>query len=293
MKHVVTTPVEPFQSSDGRIEVHQLLSAMDNLVWVVVCNETREAAVVDGPPDADGLLALCEARSLKLTTVLNTHTHWDHIGINKALDAKGLLASLRVFGPALAAKDVPGLTDPVDEGDEARVGSVTAQVLRTEGHMNGHISYVFDDVLFCGDTMFAAGCGYLFDGPASKMHDSLTRLALLPEATRVCCAHEYTEDNLRFAWSVEPDNDALAQRIREAWAIRAAGGCTVPSTIGVERATNPFLRHASPTLRAQVSSQLGQAPTTPSEIFAATRALKDTKAYRERSDDTLPLVEML
>ncbi len=289
MKHVVTTPVEPFQSSDGRIEVHQLLSAMDNLVWVVVCNETREAAVVDGPPDADTLLELCAARSLKLTTVLNTHTHWDHIGINNALRAKGLLDSLRVFGPALAAGDVPGLTDPVDEGDEARVGAAIARVLRTEGHMNGHISFLFDDVLFCGDTMFAAGCGYLFDGPASKMYDSLTRLAALPDGTRVCCAHEYTEDNLRFAWSVEPDNEALAARIRDVWAIRAGGGCTVPSTIGMEKATNPFLRHASASLRAQLSSQTDAVLSTPGEVFAATRALKDTKAYRERNDDPLPL----
>ena len=290
MKHVVTRPVPSFRSSDRAVQVHQLPAAMDNLVWVVACAETHQAAVVDGPPDADGVLAFCEAHDLNLTTVLNTHTHWDHIGINKALHTKGLLARMRVFGPALAAADVPGLTDPVDEGDTVQLGATTGRVLRTEGHMNGHLSYVFDDVLFCGDTMFAAGCGYLFDGPAEKMHDSLTRLAALPDWTRVCCAHEYTEDNLRFAWSVEPDNEALAQRIRDVWAIRAEGGCAVPSTIGEERATNPFLRHASESLRDQVAKQLpGAALSTPAEIFAATRALKDTKAYRERGDEGLPL----
>lgn len=290
MQHVVTRPVAPFRSGDGRIEVHQVPAAMDNLIWVVACTETGEAAVVDGPPDAGGLLALCAMKGLRLTTIFNTHTHWDHVGINKALAEVGLLDGLRVFGPRGAAKDVPGLTDPVDEGDTVRIGAATGAVLLTEGHIDGHISFVFDDVVFCGDTMFAGGCGYLFDGPPEKMHRSLERLAELPPETRVCCAHEYTEDNLRFAWSLEPDNDALAERIRAVWALRAEGGCTVPSTIGVERATNPFLRHSSATLRASVAAQMkGAVLDTPALTFAATRALKDTKAYRDRGDGELPL----
>ncbi len=283
MKHCVTKPKSPFATRDGRLRVFQIPAASDNLVWVVACTATGEAAIVDGPPIVDGVLALLESEGLRLAAVLNTHTHFDHVGINKALADRGLLGGVRVYGPAAAAKDVPGLTDPVTEGDAVRVGEVEGRVLLTEGHMNGHVSFLFDDVVFCGDTMFAGGCGYLFDGPPEKMHDSLTRLAALDGGTRVCCAHEYTQDNLRFAWSVEPDNAALADRIRRVWAVRAEGGCAVPSTIAEERETNPFLRHHSPTIRAAVGGG------TPAEVFAKTRALKDTKAYRAAGDERLPL----
>ncbi|MEM7679375.1 MAG: hydroxyacylglutathione hydrolase C-terminal domain-containing protein, partial [Myxococcota bacterium] len=131
--------------------------------------------------------------------------------------------------------------------------------------------------------------GYLFDGPPSKMHQSLTRLATLPPETRVCCAHEYTQDNLRFAWSIDSGNDALANRIRYAWKLRAAGGCTVPSTVATERATNPFLRHDDPDLRAKVAAAFPERELdTAADIFAATRALKDRKDYKSLDDASLP-----
>jgi hydroxyacylglutathione hydrolase len=289
MEHVVSRPTPPFRSADGRLEVHQVPAWQDNLIWVVVCTATGEAAVVDGP-EAAPVLAYCEANDLRLTTILNTHTHMDHVGINHDLARRGMLGALRVFGPARKAADVPGLTDPVDEGSRARVGAVELRVMRTEGHIDGHVSYVTSDVLFCGDTLFAAGCGYLFDGPPSKMFASLTRLMELEPETRVCCAHEYTQDNLRFAWSVEPDNEALAERIRRVFALRARGECAVPSTIGEERATNPFVRHSSPTLRAKVAEAWpGRRLETPEDVFAATRALKDRKDYRAIPDSALPL----
>ena len=289
MQHVVSTPTAPFRSADGAIEVHQIPAWQDNLVWLVVCTETREAAAVDGP-EAEAVLAYCEAHELRLTTILNTHTHMDHVGINHDLARRGMLEGLVVYGPNRKAADVPGLTHGVDDGDVAKVGAASARVLLTEGHIDGHVSYVFDDVLFCGDTMFGAGCGYLFDGPPEKMHESLERLAALAPETRVCCAHEYTQDNLRFAWSVEPDNAALAERIAAAWKLRAAGGCTVPSTIGLERATNPFLRHHSPSLRTALDAAWpGRELNTPSERFAATRALKDRKDYKSLADDDLPI----
>ena len=241
MDHVVTHPGPPWRSPDGRLEIHPVPAWQDNIVWIAACVETGEAAAVDGP-DAAAALAYCEAKGLRLTTILNTHTHMDHVGINHDLAGRGRLDALRVFGPRRAADAVPGLTDPVDEGDTVHVGRVEGRVLTTEGHIDGHVSFVFDHALFCGDTLFAAGCGYLFDGPPRKMYESLRRLVALPGATRVFCAHEYTEDNLRFAWSVEPDNEALADRIRRVFALRARGECSLPSTVEEERATNPFVR---------------------------------------------------
>jgi hydroxyacylglutathione hydrolase len=287
MNHVVTKPTAPFRSSSGKLTVHQIPAATDNLIWLMVA-EDGEAAAVDGP-DATGVLDYCSANGFRLTTILNTHTHGDHVGINRDLSERGLLGSMRVVGPARVAEDVPGITERVDDGDTVTFGGVTAQVLLTEGHINGHISFVLDGTVFCGDTMFGAGCGYLFDGPPAKMHRSLERLAALPAETRVACAHEYTMDNLRFAWSIEPDNADLARRIRETRALRAAGGCSVPSTIELERRTNPFLRHGSKALCERVQAAMPDRKLeSPEATFAATRALKDRKDYKAITDAELP-----
>jgi len=286
MSHVVTKPSPPFRIASG-LTVHQIPAATDNLVWLIA-TETGEAAAVDGP-DAEATLAYCAAHGLRLTTILTTHTHGDHVGINRDLAKRGTLATMRVVGSRRAAADVPGITEPVDEGDEVKFGGATAKVLLTEGHIDGHISYVFDGAVFCGDTMFGAGCGYLFDGPPAKMHRSLERLAALPEDTRVCCAHEYTLDNLRFAWSIERDNAALSERIRHTRRIRAEGQSSVPSTIGTERATNPFLRHGSDELcRAVKTAMPDRVLDSPEAIFTATRALKDRKDYKTINDAGLP-----
>ena len=195
-----------------------------------------------------------------------------------------------MIGPARAASDVPGITERVDEGDQLDIDGLPVRVLRTDGHLNGHVSYVLGDVVFCGDTLFAGGCGYLFDGPPETMFDSLLRLVSLPGHTRVCCAHEYTQDNLRFAWMVEPDNEALTDRIRRDWALREQGRCTVPSTIDDERRTNPFVRPGSETLRRSVSERMpGADLSTHAAVFAATRKLKDRRAHRKGTDDDLPL----
>lgn len=273
--HVVKQPSAPFETAGARI--HQVPVLKDNLVWLVECLSTGRCAVVDGPPDAEPVLAKVAELGLELVAIWNTHTHWDHIGINEALAEKGLLDGLRVYGPA--DRGVPGLTDAVGEGDAVRVGEVTAQVWRTEGHLDGHVSFVLDGAVFCGDTLFAGGCGYLFDGPPAKMHQSLLRLAGLPGDTKVCCAHEYTADNLAFARFVEPGNQALQQRSEQVSALLAEGGCAVPSTIEVERATNPFLRPGSPEIRASLAAH-GNPVHTHLEAFAATRALKDRKLHR-------------
>lgn len=281
--------MRPFVGAAGALEVHQVPAATDNLVWIVVCTATREAAIVDGP-GADEALAWCDAHDLRPRTILNTHTHHDHIGINRELTERGALGGWRVFGPALLAGDVPGLTVPVGEGDVVVVGRAEGRVLLTEGHVDGHVSYLFGDLLFCGDTLFAGGCGRIFQGTPERMFHTLMRLAALPGPTRVCCAHEYTQDNLRFAWFLEPDNEALAERIRAVWAVRADGGSAVPSTIDEERATNPFLRPGSPTILRRVRELAPDADlSTHAAVFAAVRALKDRRAHAALTDADLPL----
>ncbi|HEX3598353.1 MAG TPA: hydroxyacylglutathione hydrolase [Polyangiaceae bacterium] len=287
MAHAVTQPARPFRSASGALEIHQIPSAQDNLIWLIVTRD-GEAAAVDGP-DAGGTLDYCSANGFRLTTILNTHTHGDHIGINRDLERRGMLGGLRVVGPKRAASDVPGITEQVDDGGSVAFGGVTASVLLTEGHINGHVSYVLDGVLFCGDTMFGAGCGYLFDGPPAKMHASLERLGALPGGTRMCCAHEYTQDNLRFAFSIEPGNAELRERIQKTWALRGRGESSIPSSIGLERKTNPFLRHESPELREHIARAMPERTlATPGDVFAATRALKDRKDYKSITDAELP-----
>lgn len=283
--HVVRQPLPPFLAADGALEVHGVPADTDNLVWLAVCRETGEAAVVDGP-GATEVLAYAEAHGIRITAVWNTHTHGDHIGINRALIALGRLPAT-VVGPAPVASAVPGITRPVDEGDRIRIGLVEAAVWRTEGHLAGHVSYVCPGVVFCGDTLFAGGCGRVFSDatapegeiPAGHraLFGSLMRLAELPADTRVCCAHEYTLDNLRFAWSVESGNPALAERIERVWPLRAAGASAVPSTIGEERATNPFLRPGS----REILDHLAPADRrTPLAAFTALRRSKDQGAYK-------------
>ena len=289
MAHVVTSPREAFLACDGRLRVHQIPAAHDNLIWLAECVETGAVAIVDGPGTQE-LDTYCAAHNLTPSMVLNTHTHPDHVGVNRGLIGSGRGDQIQFIGPAGAAADVPGLDRAVDEGDVVKVGAVEGRVMRTDGHLNGHICYVFGDVLFCGDTLFAGGCGFLFDGPAATMFDSLMRLAALPGHTLVCCAHEYTQDNLRFAWSVEPENAALAQRIRDDWHTRSTGGCTLPSTMDTERATNPFLRPGSPSLMTAVAKAMDAADlSSHSNVFAATRALKNTGAYKSVPDSNLPL----
>jgi hydroxyacylglutathione hydrolase len=289
MSHCVSKPCQPFKSRTGALKVHQVPAWQDNFIWLIEYNEAGDVAAVDGP-EASGVLAYCEQNGLNLKVILNTHTHPDHIGINHELNRMGKLEGLRVVGCAARANDVPGITEKVSDGDSVMLGGISGQALLTEGHIDGHISYVFEDVLFCGDALFGGGCGYLFDGPPKKMFDSLHRLGKLAPETKVCCAHEYTQDNLTFAWSIEQGNPDLAGRIKDVWRIRAEGGSTIPSTIGMELATNPFMRQGSQEIRDSVSRAMPDASTeSDEELFAATRMLKDKKAYKEKLPAPLPL----
>ena len=289
MPHVVSRPTTPFFSASGALEVHQIPSAQDNLIWIAVCTQTGEAAAIDGP-EAESVQTYCREKRIRLTTVINTHTHPDHIGINKALQRQHQLRHMRVIGAELRRSDIPGITETVRDGSRFQIGDAKGVVWLTEGHLDGHVSYVIDGVVFCGDTMFGGGCGRMFDGPAEKLHSSLERLASLPPETKVCCAHEYTQDNLRFAWSIERDNAALARRIQGVWAIRRMGGSTVPSTIGEERATNPFLRVREPSIRWAIAEQFPDIDTRDAvATFAALRHWKDQGDYRAMPDDVLPV----
>ncbi|MDB4989502.1 MAG: gloB [Myxococcaceae bacterium] len=287
MAHVVSVPTPPFRSRSGAFEVHQIPAAEDNLIWLFVCVQTGAAAIVDGP-DAENVLAYAALRGITITHVLNTHTHGDHVGLNRDLSRRGLLTGLEVIGPRKVARDVPGITQPVDDGDTIQVGACTARVLRTEGHIDGHICFLFEDVLFSGDTLFAGGCGRVFSGDYPAMYSGLSRLAALPGDTRICCAHEYTKDNLRFALSVEPGNTALELRYAEVRGIRSHGGSAVPSTLALELATNPMLRWSSAELIANVREQAPSADlSSPLGVFTATRKLKDSGSYKHEGRPSL------
>ncbi len=276
MPHVVTIPPEPVLSPGGRLRITALPAANDNLVWIVEDLASDAVAAVDGA-DAAAVEAWEAATGKRVTMLLTTHTHGDHIGIHRAWERSGRLGSVHVIGSTAPKEPIPGLDQPVSEGDAFFLGTVSGTAHRTDGHQDGHISYVIDGALFCGDTLFAGGCGYLFDGPPAAMFDSLMRLAALPEDTLVCCAHEYTQDNLRFAASIEPDNADLVARIAATDALRAEGRCTLPSTIAIERATNPFLRPGSPEIRSKLD--LG-ADVPHADVFTAARSLKNTGAYK-------------
>ena len=247
----------------------------DNYAYLVIDPATREAAVVDCA-EAAPVLAACAQHGVRLTTVLATHHHYDHVGGNGDLLAK--LPSLRIYGSADDAPRIPGITDRVRDGDAVSVGQLRGRVILIPAHTSGHVAYHFPDAhtVFTGDTLFAGGCGRLFEGDAAQMMASLAKLAVLADDTRVYCGHEYTQKNLEFALTLEPGNAALVAKKQRVDAQRRAGEPTVPSTIGEEKATNPFLRTTSAELEASVRSRVpGITPGDPVGLFAAVRALKD------------------
>lgn len=265
MNHCVTQPMPPKPLGDTGLELHVVPALSDNLIWLIVEPERREAAAVDGPR-FDELKVYLARHGLRLTALLNTHTHWDHIGLNRDLEAAQLLSDIAVYGAASTKDAIPGLRHALQDGDRFTLWGHAFEALETPGHIDGHLCFVGAGCLFSGDTLFSGGCGYLFDGPPEAMFNSLMRLKALPEATWVCPGHEYTQDNLRFARSVEPDNEALKQRQARVDALQAEGKLAALSTIEEERKTNLFLN--------------APGPGTPLEAFIALRELKNTGAYK-------------
>ncbi|WP_348945853.1 hydroxyacylglutathione hydrolase [Chitinibacter sp. FCG-7] len=237
----------------------------DNYIWVLAQN--RKAIAVD-PGDAAPLQAWLAAQSCELAGVLITHHHWDHItGLAALVQA---YPQLPIYGPV----DVQAVTQPLAGGEQINVLDTPFAVIATPGHTLNHLCYYGNGALFAGDTLFSGGCGRLFEGSPAQMYASLQTLAALPPETLLCCTHEYTQSNLRFALAVEPDNPQLQQRAAEVAALRAAGRMSLPSRLDIELASNPYLRCDQPAVIASAQRHAPQAQQ-PAEVFAALRQWKD------------------
>jgi hydroxyacylglutathione hydrolase len=231
------------------IEVVRIPALQDNYIWMAHDDASGETVVVD-PAEAAPVLAEAQARGWKIGQIWNTHWHRDHTGGNAEIKAA---TGCTITGPASEVAKIPTLDRQVRESDRVRIGAIEAAVLEVPAHTAGHIAYYLPQagIAFVGDTLFAMGCGRLFEGTAEQMWTNMQRLAALPPETRIYCAHEYTQSNGRYALHAEPDNQALIDRMRTVDAMRARGEATIPTTIALERATNPFMRAGSVAVLAQ------------------------------------------
>jgi len=251
------------------LDIVPIPALRDNYIWTL--RKGRQAAVVD-PGEAAPVQQYLAREGLSLVAILATHHHPDHVGGIAELVTS---ARVPVFGPK--GEPIPELSHPVGQDDAVEIAALAARftVLDIPGHTRAHVAYYGLGSLFCGDTLFACGCGRVFEGTAAQMLDSLSKLAALPDDTRVYCGHEYTLANIKFARAVDPDNAALAAREARAQKLRDAGRPTLPSTLGEERATNPFLRCDQPVVVESANKYLGSRLADPVRVFAAIREWKN------------------
>ena len=257
------------ETNDQGLQVHMFGALSDNYCYLIHDPKSGKTGVIDTPEVPAIEKALAET-GWSLDYILNTHHHSDHAGGNLELKEK---TGCTIVGPAADRERIPGIDIALSDGDTFELGSCTATVYDTPGHTRGHIVYHFadDHMAFVGDTLFAMGCGRLFEGTPAQMWDSLQKLLAWPDDTLVYCAHEYTQSNAAFALTVEPDNVELVARSRQVDELRERGEPTIPSTIGLERATNPFMRPSSPALQATIGMPGGALV----DVFAETRRRKD------------------
>jgi len=250
------------------IEIYQIPALSDNYIYLIHEPLSAATAAID-PSAAEPVLSALSEKGWRLTHILNTHHHIDHVGGNLRLKAQ---TGCIVVGAKRDKNNIPGITVGLTDEDIFYFGETTAHILEVPGHTLGDIAYWFQtsNALFCGDTLFAMGCGRLFEGSAGQMWHSLNLLKKLPLSTRIYCAHEYTQENGRFALTVEPNNKALLYRMNKVNRLRSKNLPTVPSTLEEELATNPFLRIDNPAARAA-----GQKLLNPAEVFAKLRRRKD------------------
>ena len=250
------------------LQVHQFPCLSDNYGFLLHDSDSGETACID-TPDAAAYLREAEARGWRITQIWNTHWHPDHAGGNEAIKAA---TGCTITAPAVDAPKIAGVDRTVSDGDTVSLGAWTAQVIDVGGHTMGHIAYHLPEagIAFVGDSLFALGCGRMFEGTAPQFWASLSRLKALPRDTTLYCAHEYTQANARFALHADPENPALQDYAAEIERKRAAGEPTVPTKLERELAANPFLRADTPEMRARWGG------SSPPETFAALRAAKDT-----------------
>jgi len=257
------------QDVSTQLEVAQIKCLSDNYGYLLHDKASGQTACIDTPEPGPILQALAD-RDWQLSHIWNTHHHWDHAGNNFEIKEK---TGCTIIGPAGEADKIPGLDQPVDDGDMLTLGAHHVRVLNVGGHTLGHIAYHLPDaaMAFVGDALFTLGCGRVFEGTMPQMWDSLSKLAALPRDTQVFCAHEYTASNAAFAVTIDPDNADLQARVAEITALRAADQPTVPTTIGQELATNPFLRAGD----ARIRAHLDMADAADVDVFAEIRTRKD------------------
>jgi len=254
-------------SHDG-FTVHQIPALQDNYIYLI---ETDDVLACVDPAETAPVEAACRKLDRTLTHILNTHHHWDHVGGNPELKSK---YGCTVIGPSCDEARIPGVDQPVSEGDTIHLGNLDASVLFVPGHTRGHIVYVIEDALFCGDTLFGAGCGRLFEGTPEQMWNSLGKITALPPSTRFYCAHEYTLGNLEFCIECVTQDDAVQRRFKRDRDRRRQGLPTIPGTIGEELATNPFLLPAHESFSNNYARRHGIKSDSVS-VFAHIRAARD------------------
>ena len=253
------------------LTIEPIKAFADNYIWLISREGYSGCAVVD-PGDDVPVCQVLQQRGLQLEAILITHKHADHVGGVSALQAQWPQAV--VYGPA--HEPIKAIQVSLQQGDQVMLEHFgTFEVLDVPGHTEGHIAYYRPGILFCGDTLFAGGCGRVFSGTFEQLSDSLLHLAQLPGETKVYCAHEYTQDNLGFAQWVEPENPALLARVAQVKQQRAVGQATVPSTLAEELATNPFMRTTQPSVVVAAEQWAGQPLPTTTAVFRALRTWKD------------------